>query len=70
MLIGICVYNMALFLGAKVFYVVKNRYPFSLSLPLSKLVCVSNPRNLQLTPAKMGCDDGGREANISRDDDG
>lgn len=25
-LIGICVYNMALFIGAKVFYVLKNRY--------------------------------------------
>ena len=79
MLIGICVYNMALFIGAKVFYVLKNRYlpPFSFPLSLSVLVCVcvfrqdiSNPRTLQLAPAKMGCDDGGREANVSRDDDG
>ena len=58
-LIGICVYNMALFIGAKIFYVLKNRYVIyiqTLSLPALFVELVTNA--FQLAPAKVGCDDG------------
>ena len=71
---------MALFIGAKFFYVYKNRYvsrnfssPFNFSLlhfesvhGEEKLICF----DLQLARAKVGRHDCGREAEISGDDDG